>query len=347
MSGRSTETEWPRVTVVIPVRDEERSLEACLAAARRQDYPAELLEFLVVDGGSRDRSPEILERFVALDGRFRRLENPGGRVSAALNLGLRAAHGEYLLRIDAHTLVAPDYVRRCVERLVASGADNVGGPMEPAGATPSGRAIALAMRSRFGVGTARFRFARQVEEVDTVYLGAFPIGLFQRVGEFNPDLVRNQDYEMNFRIRRAGGRILVDPAVRSTYLVRSDLSSLWRQFFDYGFWKLQMLRRHPRSLRARQLAAPALVAGLALALAASLAALLPGGVPSGLAWSFPAVAGAYLMATVGAATIAPRGEEGGLPWRLPIVFATMHLAWGSGFWRGLLGPPREDEGAGR
>lgn len=347
MSGRSTGTEWPRVTVVIPVRDEERSLAACLEAARCQDYPAGQLEILVVDGGSRDRSPEIVERFRALDARFHRLENPGGLVSSALNLGLRAARGEYLLRIDAHTLVAPDYVRRCVERLVESGADNVGGPMEPAGATPAGRAIALAMRSRFGVGTARFRFARQVEEVDTVYLGAFPIDLFQRVGEFNPDLVRNQDYEMNFRIRRAGGRILVDPAVRSTYLVRSDLVALWRQFFDYGFWKLQMLRRHPRSLRARQLAAPALVAGLALTLAASLAALLLEGLPSGLAWSFPALAGAYLMAAVGAAAVARRGEESGLPWRLPVVFATMHFAWGCGFWRGLVGRPRDGEGSGR
>lgn len=344
MSGRSTVVAWPRVSVAIPMRDEERSLAACLEAVRNQDYPAEKLEVLVIEGGSRDRSPAILDRILALDERFRRLENPGGLVSTALNLALRAARGEYLLRIDAHTLVAPDYVRRCVERLVASRADNVGGPMEPTGETPMGRAIALAMRSRFGIGTARFRYARRVEEVDTVYLGAFPIELFRRVGEFNPDLVRNQDYEMNFRIRRAGGRILVDPALRSTYLVRPDLGSLWRQFSDYGFWKLQMLRRHPSSLRPRQLAAPALVAGLAASLLASGAGLLSAGAPAGLVWCFPGVAGGYVVATLCAALVARRRDARGLPWRLPVVFATMHLAWGLGFWRGLAGGLRAGEG---
>ncbi len=344
--------DWPLATVIIPVRNEAGSIADCLRAVQAQDYPAERLEIFVVDGDSGDGSREIVARAIADDARFRRLENPGGRVPVALNLGLAAAQGEILLRIDAHTIVAPDYVRRCVERLRDSGAENVGGPMSPQGSSPLGRSIAAAMHCRFGVGPARFRYAREVEEVDTVYLGAFPRALFARIGGFNAAMVRNQDYEMNYRIRRAGGRILVDPAIRSTYLVRPDLPSLARQFGSYGYWKAQMLRRHPRSLRPRQLAAPALVAALAVAACATLAAL--SGVfrpqlPAAAAWLLPGVAALYLLASVGVScSVAFRqGLRAALP--LPAVFATMHLAWGAGFWVGVLLPPRlpPDDGAGR
>ena len=271
---------------------------------------------------------------------------------AALNLGLRAARGEVFLRIDAHTLVAPDYVRRCVERLRLSGAENVGGPMSPAGASPLGASIAAAMHCRFGVGPARFRYARAVEEVDTVYLGAFPRALFDRIGGFSEAMVRNQDYEMNYRIRRAGGRILVDPAIRSTYLVRPDLRSLARQFASYGYWKAQMLRRHPRSLRPRQLAAPAFVAALALSALASVAALVDlavTGAGAGTGWPvppllvaalLPAVAALHLAASVGFAGSVARRCGLRIALALPAVFATMHLAWGWGFWRGVVRPPR-------
>ncbi|MDQ1346973.1 MAG: succinoglycan biosynthesis protein ExoA [Acidobacteriota bacterium] len=335
----------PLATVVIPVRNEAGSIADCLRAVAAQDYPSERLEIFVVDGGSRDGSREIVDRVVGGDARFRRLENPGGLVPVALNLGLRAARGDVFLRIDAHTIVAPDYVRRCVERLRWSGAENVGGPMLPKGVTPLGCGIAAAMSCRFGVGPARFRYAREVEEVDTVYLGAFPRSLFDRVGEFNEAMVRNQDYEMNYRIRRAGGRILVDPAIRSTYLVRPDLESLWQQFASYGYWKTQMLRRHPRSLHPRQLAAPALVAALGLSAvvsAASLAGLAGPRAPALAVWLFPAVAGLYAVTSllVSCAVGLRRGLAVALP--LPAVFATMHLAWGAGFWAGAFFPPRGD-----
>ena len=336
--------DWPLATVVIPVRNEAGSIADCLRAVQAQDYPSGKLEIFVVDGGSRDGSREIVERTVGADDRFRRLENPGGLVPAALNLGLRAAHGEVFLRIDAHTIVAPDYVRRCVERLRCSGAENVGGPMSPQGASPLGCSIAEAMHCRFGVGPARFRYAREVEEVDTVYLGAFPRALFERIGGFSAAMVRNQDYEMNYRIRRAGGRILVDPAIRSTYLVRPDLPSLGRQFGSYGYWKAQMLRRHPRSLRPRQLAAPALVAAFVGAALASLAGLFWPQLPLAGRWLFPAVVALYLATSCGVALAVGlrRGLRTALP--LPAVFATMHLAWGGGFWLGALFPPRAPAG---
>ena len=334
--------EWPLVTVAVPMRNEESSLAACLEAIRAQDYPDDRLEVYVVDGGSTDASPGIVLAVQAEDPRFRCLRTPSGLVSRALNQVLRVAQGRVLLRIDAHTLVAPDYVRRCVERLAGSGAQNVGGPMEPEGRSTWSRAIAAAMRSRFGVGPARFRYARRVEAVDTVYLGAFPIELFGRVGKFNEEMVRNQDYEMNYRIRRSGGTILADPAIRSTYLVRPDLAALWRQFESYGYWKLQMLRRHPGSLRPRQLAAPLLVAAVAVAALASIAGLLasPGG--SWTRAALPLVVGGYAVASAVAAVAAMVGRNGAMAAaavRLPAVFAVMHCAWGVGFWRGLFRPP--------
>lgn len=342
--------EWPLATVVIPVRDEAGSIAECLRAVQAQDYPPERLEIFVVDGGSRDGSREIVGRAIGDDERFRCLENPGGLVPVALNLGLAAAQGEVFLRIDAHTIVAPDYVRRCVERLRDSGAENVGGPMSPQGSSPLGCSIAAAMHCRFGVGPARFRYAREVEEVDTVYLGAFPRAVFARVGDFSAAMVRNQDYEMNYRIRRAGGRILVDPAIRSTYLVRPDLPSLARQFASYGYWKAQMLRRHPASLRPRQLAAPALVAALVVAAAAS-AATLSGvlrppqpALAAWLLWLLPGLAALYLLASLGVACAVAWRQGLRAAWPLPAVFATMHLAWGGGFWAGTLFPPRSETG---
>jgi succinoglycan biosynthesis protein ExoA len=326
----------PAVTLIVPARNEEAHLADCLAAIAAQDYPAERLEVLVVDGGSQDGTLAAARRWTDSDPRFRLLGNPRGKVAAGLNVGIAAARGEILLRVDAHTLPAPDYVRRCVETLAATGADNAGGPMAPAGDTPVGRAVALAMGSRFGVGTARFRFARAVEEVDTVYLGAFPRRVLERVGPFNEELDRNQDYEMNYRIRRSGGRIVVDPRIRSVYRTRRTLAEVREQYAGYGFWKAQMLRRHPASLRPRQLAAPALVVGLLLAGAASLAALLLPQLPRALALALPALAGAYLAAALAVSVrLSIAGRDLRLLPPLLAVLPTLHLAWGCGFLAGL------------
>lgn len=202
------------------------------------------------------------------------------------------------------------------------------------GTTPVGRAMALAMSHPFGVGTARFRFARRREEVDTVYLGAFPRRLFAEVGGFNEALVRNQDYEMNWRIREAGGKVVVDPRIRSTYVTRSTLGAIWRQYRDYGYWKARMLRLHPRSLRARQVVAPLFVIAIGASAAAAGAAAL--GLAPRLALSpLPLLVAGYLGADllVAAALAARRGWELLPP--LLVVFPTLHLAWGIGFLSGI------------
>ncbi|MCZ7650510.1 MAG: glycosyltransferase family 2 protein [Thermoanaerobaculia bacterium] len=328
----------PLVSVIVPALDEEGTIDACLDAVLAQEWPAERLEVIVVDGGSRDATAERVAARARVEPRLRLLANPGALVSRALNLGIAAAQGEVVVRIDAHALPAPDYVRRAVAALVETGAATVGGTMSPRGEGAVGRAMACAMRHPFGVGPARFRFATAREAVDTVYLGAFRRDLPGRVGPFDERLVRNQDYEMNWRIRAAGGTVLVDPAIRSTYLPRTSLGAIWSQYHEYGYWKRQMLRLHPRSLLPRQLAAPLLLAGLAASLPAALLALAGAG-PALLALPLAVLLGGYLLACLAvSATLAAR-HGAALFGLLPLVFASMHLAWGSGFLRACLTRP--------
>ena len=330
MMPQDTRTEPPFLSIVVPLRNEEKTLAECLAAIAAQQWPAERFEVLLVEGGSRDATRAVAEAWCARDGRFRLLDNPGGLVSRALNRGVAAARGGIVVRIDAHTLPDPDYLARSVAALAETGAWCVGGPMLARGTTPVGEAVALAMRHPFGAGPARFRYARRRERVDTVYLGAFPRQALERVGPFEERLVRNQDYEMNWRIRCAGGGVLVDPAIRSTYLTRATLAEVWRQYFDYGFWKRRMLRLHPRSVRPRQLVAPLFVLCLLLAAAASGAAAA-GWLAPALVWALPTLAGLYLAAALGVSlSLAARQGLRHLS-RLPVVLATMHFAWGLGF----------------
>ncbi|MEM7479617.1 MAG: glycosyltransferase family 2 protein [Acidobacteriota bacterium] len=332
----------PAVSVVVPVLNEGASIAKCLDHIAGQDF-AGSMEVLLVDGGSTDGSRAFLQARAEADARFRVLDNPKGLVSSALNLAIAAARGETVVRVDAHTLLDPGYLRTCLAVLRETGAENVGGPLRPVGTTPFGRSVALAMGSRFGVGTAPFRFAERRREVDTVYLGAFPRRLFERVGGFDETLLRNQDYEMNHRIRRAGGRIVVDPAVVCRYLTRPDAPSLWRQYFSYGYWKTQMLRKHPRSIKLRQLAPPAFVSALAGSAVFSGIGLATGRTGLVLAAALPV--GLWLLAALATTALAALRHGLGPSLRLPAVFAIIHLAWGLGFWKGWRRPPVRPAGA--
>lgn len=333
---------FPFVSVVIPMRNEGEHIRPCLEAVLAQDYPAERTEIFVVDGRSDDNSREVVERYTRRHPHLQLLDNPRQNTPAALNVGIRQARGKYVVRIDAHTRVAADYVRQCVALLEASGAANVGGQMRPVGQTYMGQAAALSTTSRFGVGDAKFHYSEQEQYVDTVYMGAFRREIFDRVGLFDEELVRNQDYELNVRIRKAGGKILLSPKIVSYYTPRSSLPALWRQYFQYGFWKVRTLQKHPGSLRWRQAIPPLFV----LAFFGSL--LL------GIFWTparplFLFVAGCYLLANLIASIIA--ASRGG--WRylpaLPAIFAAIHFAWGLGFLYGLarwslLKPPPSEKG---
>ena len=204
----------PRVSVILPVRNEADHLGVCLDAILAQDCPAEELEVLVVDGASEDGTREVVRHYARNDPRVRLASNPQQIVPTAMNAGIRAARGEIIVRVDGHTTIAADYVRLGVEALHRTGAMNVGGPMTAVGGGWFGDAVAAATSSRFGVGSY-FHFGTSEREVDTVYLGMWRRSVFEQVGLFDEELVRNQDDELNYRIRKAGGSVVLIPAMRS------------------------------------------------------------------------------------------------------------------------------------
>lgn len=318
----------PFVSVVIPMRNEGRHIRRCLEAVLAQTYPEALMEVVVVDGDSTDDSVERVREVAARDRRVRLVRNPRRTTPTSLNAGIAAARGEVIVRVDAHTTIAAEYVRRCVDALRRTGAQNVGGCMRPVGETPIGEAIAIAITSRFGVGNARFHYAREPGYVDTVYMGAWPRRVLWALGGFDERFVTNQDNELNFRILRGGGRIYLDPSIESRYVTRPTVSALVRQYFRYGFGKARVLRKHGRLPSWRQVVAPAFVGVLGTSLA--LAALRPA------LWRVPAlVGGAYACANLGVSTRLAAHHGWRHLARLPLVFATIHVVWGLGFLAGL------------
>ncbi len=315
----------PLVSVIIPMRNEADWLDRCLGTVLAQDYPSARLEILVVDGMSDDGTYERLcERAVA-EPRLRVLRNPDLIVPTGLNLAIRGARGDIIARVDAHTEIAPDYLRTGVELLARTGADNVGGPMVKLGGGPVGDAIAGAMGSRFGIGSY-FQFAAAEREADTVYMGMWPRKVFETVGLFDAELVRNQDDELSYRIRKAGGRIVVSPAMRSRYQNRQSWRKLARQFFEYGVWKVRVLQKHPRQMNVRHFVPPAFDAAVLLGLL-----LAPFG-PVGPALAAGAISVYVAVVAAGAWREARAGQR----LRFATALALIHHAWAIGFLTGLV-----------
>lgn len=307
----------PSVSILIPAREAEEVLEEALDSVMAQDYPGPM-EVVLVDGSDTGAASDLVRR------RFPSVQivrNPERIVPTGLNAALRIANGEVIVRCDAHTVLPPDYVRRAVKTLMRTGAANVGGMQTPVGRAPIERAIAMAMASQLGSGGARYRTGGVEGPADTVYLGVFRREVLDEVGHYDPSLVRNQDYELNWQLRQRGYTVWFDPTLSVVYRPRSSFRALARQYFDYGRWKNVVLRRYPASLRPRQVAAPLLVAGLALSAALGAAGLAAGAV-------LPV---AYLLA-IGAESVAV-AARGRLSEALlfPIALATMHLTWGFGF----------------
>jgi succinoglycan biosynthesis protein ExoA len=319
----------PMVTVIMPVRQEAEFIRHSLAAVLEQDYPRELLEILVADGRSTDGTGEIVRALQSSHPGLRVIDNPGRIVPTGLNTALRQARGGVVVRVDGHTEIARDYVRQCVDALRRSGADNVGGPMVASGSTPFGDAVALASSTPFGVGNARFHYSDREEWVDTVYLGAWPRTVFARVGLFDEELVRNQDDEFNYRLLEHGGRIWLSPRICSRYTPRGTPAALWRQYFQYGYWKVRVMQKHPGQMRMRQFAPPLFVAVLVTS-----AALAP---VSGHARALLAVVAiSYTLANLASSIVVARRHGWRHLRRVPLVFAILHGSYGIGFLRGLV-----------
>ena len=333
----------PFITLILPVRNKSAYIEHALAVILEQDYPAECMETLIADGMSTDNTRKLIHDFSALHSQLKIqiLDNPARIVPTGMNIALRQAKGEIIIRADGHCIIAPDYVSKCVEHLQRDGVDGVGGPMESIGETQMAKAIAIGMSSPFGVGNSAFRTTSGKSMLaDTVPFPAYTRQIIERAGLYDEELVRNQDDEYNYRIRELGGRILLADDVRSTYFSRTSLKRLWMQYYQYGYWKVRVLQKHPRQMSLRQFVPPAICAGV-IVLALLFLIVLPSSSftvlssfilrPLSLS-SLPFT----LLANLGASlwTASKRG------WRpfpfLPVIFAILHFSYGLGFLVGLI-----------
>ena len=307
----------PLVSVIIPARDAAATILEAVDSVLAQDYPGQV-EVIVADGSEDAGTAAVVSRRPGV----RRVANPGRTASAGLAAGLRAAQGAVVARCDAHTILPPGYLRRAVETLQRTGAANVGGRQRPVGRTLFERAVGLAMTTRLGAGGARYRLGGPEGPVDTVHLGVFRRAALDSAGGFDAGLARNEDYELNWRLRARGGTVWFDPALHVVYRPRAGVGRLAAQYYRWGWWKSVMLRRHPGSLRGRQLAAPLLVLGLAASLAAALAGRAAFGAALPAAWLLALAAGS-------AAAGVRRREPAAV--LAPLALVTMHLSWGAGF----------------
>lgn len=305
----------------MPILNEERHLEEAVGAILGQDYPG-VIELVLSLGPSTDGTDEIAKTLAERDPRVRTVANPSGLTADGLNLALEAISPgcRVVVRVDGHGVLDHDYIRTAQELLQETGAANVGGLMDAEGVTTFERAVAAAMTSRLGVGSARFHTGGEPGPADTVYLGVFRREWLDRVGGYDRRFVRAQDWELNHRIRAAGGTVWFSPRLRVAYRPRPGFAALSRQYREYGRWRRIVARTHPGTINARYLAPPAALVGVAAGAAAGLV-WAP-------AWILPA--GYFMATTVGGLLISSdlTGRERAL---LPLILPTMHLSWGWGF----------------
>jgi len=320
---------WPAVSVIMAVRNDVPYLRETLERVLSQGYPG-TLEVIVAVGPSHDDTHDVVAAVAATDPRVRLVDNPVGTTASGLNAALAQARHDVVVRVDARGRLTPDYVRRAVEILAETGADNVGGVFAARGETPLEHAIARAMTTWLGIGSSRGRFDAKgtAGPVDTVYLGVFRRAVLDRLGGYDESLVRGEDWELNYRIRQAGGTVWYDPRLRVDYRPRPTVAAFVEQFYSNGRWRRAICRRHPGTCSARYLAAPlTMVVCAAAALVAACGALV--GVPT-LSAALVLPAGYVLLVTAGAAVVSRD-----LPWRarlwLPVVVSMIHFAWALGF----------------
>ena len=318
---------WPAISVIMPVLDEELHLADAVRQILAQDYPGEL-ELVLALGPSRDRTDAIAAALSAADPRVRSVPNPTGKTPAALNAALAATRHGIVVRVDGHGLLAPGYLRTAVRLLAQTGAANVGGVLYAEGQTPFEQAVAVAMAAKLGVGNTRFRTGGEAGPAETVYLGVFRREVLEQLGGYNESFLRAQDWELNHRIRQAGGLVYFSPALRVTYRPRPDFAALAKQYLHYGRWRRVVMRTHPGTASLRYLAPPLAVLAVLLGTVLGALGLVTGLAPLNIGWLAPI---GYLLGITAGAVLESRGRPVGVRLRLPAVLATMHFSWGWGF----------------
>ena len=319
----------PSVSVIMPVRNSGDHLNKCVESILNQTYES-IDEIILGVGPSDDGTHKIAAELESAEARIKVISNPSGRTASALNAAASIATGRYLVRVDSHCKLEKNYVQQAIRTIQRTEAANVGGVQKAEGRSMLERSIATAMTSKFGVGNSRFHYGGVEGPSDTVYLGVYDSEIFHRLGGFNETLIRNQDYELNIRIRETGNTVWFDPNLVVRYTPRSSIPALFRQYFQYGQWKRAVVKLHPSSIKVRQIAAPLLIIGILFGITSSIFLNI---------WGL-AVPGMYL-AGVFLASLVSKSSDGWERVCLFFVFPTMHIAWGLGF---LLGPPLEARG---
>lgn len=319
---------FPIVSIVIPMRNEEKYIGKNIESLINQDYPKGSYEIIVVDGMSDDGSQKTVQSFVNSNSNVILLENPDLFTPYALNAGIRKARGEIIIILGAHSFVNVDFIKKNVETFNRVEADCVGGPIETLGETYSAKAISLAMASPFGVGDALFRYSQKEGYVDTVAFGAYKREVFETIGLFDEELVRNQDDEFNYRLRRTGAMIFITPQVKSFYYSRASLKKLAKQYFQYGFWKVRVLQKQPKMMRPRQFVPFVFVLSVIISLLLSL-------YNKSFFYLSSLIIGSHLVCDfLFSFRIAEKSQWKNL-FFLPVVFNIVHWSYGLGFLIGL------------
>jgi len=314
----------PFVSIIMPIRNEAAFIEQAIKSILHQDWPTEKMEILVADGMSDDDTRKIVEELSQADHRIKMLDNPGRIVPTAINIGLEVAQGDLFIRVDGHAEIAPDFIRKSIRCLHEHpDAWVVGGYIETVANDYIGQVIASAMRSPIGVGNSRFRLGNYEGWVDTLAFGTHHKWILDKIGYFDEELVRNQDDEFNLRIILAGGKIWMSKSIQSKYFSRGSLYKLWRQYFQYGFWRIRTLQKHKRPATFRQL----------VPLLFMLSLLLLG--LAGLFWRpfwilLAMEAAIYVIGLFAGAFDV--GRKSGWQYALlaPLVFAILHFGYGLG-----------------
>jgi len=313
----------------MPVLNEANYLKAAVAAILSQDYPGQIQVVLAL-GPSTDGTDLIAAELVKVDPRVSTIANPSGRTPDGLNAALAATQQEIVVRVDAHSELCDGYIRLAVETLQRTGADNVGGIMAAVGVTKFECAVAAAMTSPLGVGSAPFHTGGAQGPADTVYLGVFKRSALERIGGYDPSFTRAQDWEMNYRIRATGGTVWFDPNLSVTYRPRPNVFKLAKQYFEYGSWRHEVMRRHPDTRRTksalRYFAPPLAVALIAIGKVLGTVGFV---MSNSLIWAYVLPFGYLALTLLSSLTLIKRARGGAL-W-IPVVLMTMQMSWGIGF----------------
>ena len=319
-----------KVSVIVPVRNERNFIEECIDSIIAQDYPGELIEIIIVDGMSDDGTREIIsDKYLSCGSNIKLIDNPKKIAPTAMNIGIKASAGDVIIRIDGHSYMERDFIAQAVKLLQDNpDIDCVGGPIESINTTFKSKVISLAMSSPFGVGNARFRYSKKAQLVDTLAFGAYRREVFEKIGLFDEELVRNQDDEFNFRLTKNGGKILLSPKIRSNYYTRSSFGKLWRQYYQYGFWKVRVMQKHGQVASLRHLVPVTFVLSLILTGVLSFVSHI-------FLWLFTFICLSYLAGALIFAVKAGKDEGIIYVLYLPFAFFILHSSYGLGFIEGI------------